>query len=164
MLSKSFLGNHGLQMSGFWDTRGQSHQWRHYISNGCSYFSKYVNLCTINLTPIKIFSGQRCTVFWGRSHSSVSSTSYVGLFQNEERSRIQVFIFKSFMCLFLKLSVLQTLLFTTTFDSVMHAFEAFFAHENHAYPVSLSEYGKVRKSSAKSDFLQCLNGIVKPSF
>ena len=39
----------------------------------------------------------------------------------------------------------------------------FFAHENYACPVSLSEYGKLRKSSAKSDFLQCLNYIVKPS-
>ena len=39
----------------------------------------------------------------------------------------------------------------------------FFAHENHAYPVSLSEYGKLRKCSAKWDFLQCLNDIVKLS-
>ena len=38
-----------------------------------------------------------------------------------------------------------------------------FAHENHAYPVSLSEYGTLRKCSAKSAFLQCLNDIVKPS-
>ena len=39
----------------------------------------------------------------------------------------------------------------------------FFAHENHVYPVSLSEYGKLKKSSAKSGFLQCMNNIVKPS-
>ena len=39
----------------------------------------------------------------------------------------------------------------------------FFAHENDAYPVSLSQYGKSRKCSAKPDFLQCLNDIVKPS-
>ena len=163
MLSKSFRGNHGLEMSGFWDTGCQSHQWRHHISNGCSYFSKYVSLCTMNLTPIKIFSGQRCSVFRGRSHSSVSSTSYLGLFQNEERSRIQICIFKDFMCLFFTLAALQTLQFTSTFDSAMHAYETFFAHENHAYPVSLSGHGKLRKSSAKSDFLQRLNDIVKPS-
>ena len=40
--------------------------------------------------------------------------------------------------------------------------ENFFEHENHAYPVPLSEYGKLRKCSAKSDFLQCLDDIVKP--
>ena len=39
----------------------------------------------------------------------------------------------------------------------------FFAHENHAYPVSLSEYVKLRKCSEKSDFLQCLDDIAKPS-
>ena len=39
----------------------------------------------------------------------------------------------------------------------------FFTHKNHAYPVSLSEYGKLRKCSTKSDFLQCLNDTVKPS-
>ena len=39
----------------------------------------------------------------------------------------------------------------------------FFAHKNHVYLVSLSEYGKLRTFSAKSDFLQCLNDIVKPS-
>ena len=39
----------------------------------------------------------------------------------------------------------------------------FFAHESHAYPVSLSEYEKSRKCVAKSDFLQYLNGIVKAS-
>ena len=31
----------------------------------------------------------------------------------------------------------------------------FFAHENHVYPPSLSEYGRLRKGS-KADFLQCL--------
>ena len=35
----------------------------------------------------------------------------------------------------------------------------FFKHENHAYPPSLSDYGKIRKASAKSDFLKCLNKI-----
>ena len=33
--------------------------------------------------------------------------------------------------------------------------ENFFKHENHSYPVSISEYGKLRKCS-KSDFLKCL--------
>ena len=33
--------------------------------------------------------------------------------------------------------------------------ESFFKHENHSYPVSISEYGKLRKCS-KSDFLKCL--------
>ena len=37
-----------------------------------------------------------------------------------------------------------------------------FAHQNNSYPVSLSEYEKLRKCSVKSDFLQCLNDIVKP--
>ena len=35
-------------------------------------------------------------------------------------------------------------------------------HENHAYPVSLSEYGKLRKCSAKSDFLLCLKDLAEP--
>ena len=39
----------------------------------------------------------------------------------------------------------------------------FFASENDAYPVSLPQYKKLRKCSAKPDFLQHLNEIVKPS-
>ena len=39
----------------------------------------------------------------------------------------------------------------------------FFAHEDDACPVSLSQYKKLRKCSAKPDFLQRLNDIVKPS-
>eukprot|EP00794_Sanderia_malayensis_P004251 gene4251-4816_t len=35
----------------------------------------------------------------------------------------------------------------------------FFAHENHSYPVSLSEYGRLRKCTAKSDFLKCLEDL-----
>ena len=122
---QSLLGNHGLKMSGFWDTGGQSHQRHHHISNLCYYFSKYVNLCTMNLMSIKIFLEQRCTFFWWRSHSSVSSTSYIGSFQNAERSRVQICIFKGFIYLYLMLAALQTLLFTSMFDSAMHAFEAF---------------------------------------
>ena len=38
----------------------------------------------------------------------------------------------------------------------------FFSHENHAYPVSISEYGKLRKCAAKSDFLRCLEDLVAP--
>ena len=122
---QSLLGNHGLKMSGFWDTGGQSHQWHHHISNLCYYFSKYVNLCTMNLMSIKIFLEQRCTFFWWRSHSSVSSTSYIGSFQNAERSRVQICIFKGFIYLYLMLAALQTLLFTSMFDSAMHAYQAF---------------------------------------
>ena len=42
--------------------------------------------------------------------------------------------------------------------------ESFFSHENHSYPVSLSEYGKLRKCNAKSDFLKCLNQVIEPQF
>ena len=55
---QSFLGNHGLEMYGFRDTRGQRQPWRHHISNKCFHFSKHVNLCTVNFTPIKIFLGK----------------------------------------------------------------------------------------------------------
>ena len=34
----------------------------------------------------------------------------------------------------------------------------FFKHENHSYPPSLSEYGKLNHPSQKSDFLTCLKG------
>ena len=39
----------------------------------------------------------------------------------------------------------------------------FFAHENHTFPVSLSEYGKLRKC-AKSDFIQCLSQEAEPAY
>lgn len=39
----------------------------------------------------------------------------------------------------------------------------FFAHENHCYPVSLSEYGKLRKCTSKADFLKCLEEIQSSS-
>ena len=35
-------------------------------------------------------------------------------------------------------------------------------YENHLYPPSLSEYGKLRKCLTKSDFLVCLNGLAEP--
>ena len=38
----------------------------------------------------------------------------------------------------------------------------FFSHENHSYPVSISEYGKLRKCTSKSDFLKCLFGYGEP--
>ena len=41
--------------------------------------------------------------------------------------------------------------------------ENFFAHENQSFPVSISEYGKLRKCAAKSDFLKCLDEVVDPS-
>ena len=40
--------------------------------------------------------------------------------------------------------------------------DEFFAHKNHAYLMSLFEYGKLRKSD-KSDFLNCLQEIQEPS-
>ena len=39
----------------------------------------------------------------------------------------------------------------------------FFAHENHAYPLSLPEYGKLWKTD-KSEFLNCLQEIQEPSY
>ena len=41
--------------------------------------------------------------------------------------------------------------------------DSFFAHENHSYPVSISEYGRLRKCNSKSDFLKCLDAFVSPS-
>ena len=48
----------------FWFSRyrGSNQSLRHHFSNGCSYFFKYVDLCTVNFTQIKIFLGQQCTV------------------------------------------------------------------------------------------------------
>ena len=34
-----------------------------------------------------------------------------------------------------------------------------FANENHCYPVLLSEYGRLRKCTANSDFLKCLEEL-----
>ena len=39
--------------------------------------------------------------------------------------------------------------------------DSFFSHENHSYPIAISEYGKLRKCSAKSDFLKCLDNLVE---
>ena len=39
----------------------------------------------------------------------------------------------------------------------------FFAQENHAFQVSPSEYGKLR-GGTKSDFLDCLKSIDKPTY
>ena len=39
----------------------------------------------------------------------------------------------------------------------------FFAHEDRAFPASLSEYGKLR-GGTKSDFLGCLQSIEKPTY
>ena len=60
---QSFLETmNDLDMYGFQHTVVQSQWWRHHISNGCSYFSKYVNLYTVNFTPVKIFVEQWYTV------------------------------------------------------------------------------------------------------
>ena len=91
---QSFLGNHGLKMYGFQDTGGQSQWWHHHISNGCSYSSNYVSLCTVNFLLIKIFLGQQCTI-----SITVSITSYTGPFQNKDWPWVQICIFKGFMCL-----------------------------------------------------------------
>jgi hypothetical protein len=40
--------------------------------------------------------------------------------------------------------------------------QSFFSHENHSYSVAVSEYGKLRKCSAKSDFLKCLQELMGP--
>ena len=40
----------------------------------------------------------------------------------------------------------------------------FFAHENHSYPVSISEYGTLRKCVNKADFLKCLETVCEPLF
>ena len=41
--------------------------------------------------------------------------------------------------------------------------ENLFAHENHSFPVSISEHGNLRKCS-KSDFISCLTSIVEPRY
>ena len=38
----------------------------------------------------------------------------------------------------------------------------FFSYENHSYLVSISEYGRLRKCNAKSDFLTCLSQYQQP--
>ena len=40
----------------------------------------------------------------------------------------------------------------------------FFSHENHSFPISLSEYGKLRKATSKSDFIQCLETNVEVKY
>ena len=41
--------------------------------------------------------------------------------------------------------------------------DSFFAHKNHSYPMSISDYGKLRKCRQKSDFLECLLRFGEPS-
>ena len=41
--------------------------------------------------------------------------------------------------------------------------DSFIARENHSYPISISEYGRLRKCSSKSDFLKCLVAYGTPS-
>ena len=40
----------------------------------------------------------------------------------------------------------------------------FFACDNHAFSVSISEYGKLRKATSKSDFLQCMESLVDVTY
>ena len=42
--------------------------------------------------------------------------------------------------------------------------DEFFKHENHSYPVSISEYRKLRKGTAKSDFVKCLEELLEPVY
>ena len=40
----------------------------------------------------------------------------------------------------------------------------FFAHENHAFPVSISEYGKLCAAKDKSEFTQLLHKVFEPQY
>ena len=40
----------------------------------------------------------------------------------------------------------------------------FFAHENHAFPVPISEYDKLRKATSKFDFLHCMRSLVNVTY
>ena len=40
----------------------------------------------------------------------------------------------------------------------------FFVHENHAFPVSIPEYGKLQNTTSKSDFLQCMESLVDVTY
>ena len=39
----------------------------------------------------------------------------------------------------------------------------FFAHENHPYPVSISEYGRLRPAKSKADFIPIIENLQGPS-
>ena len=41
--------------------------------------------------------------------------------------------------------------------------EEFFVHENHSYPLAISEHVKLQKCKDKSDFLGCIKEIHEPS-
>ena len=38
------------------------------------------------------------------------------------------------------------------------------AYENHAFPVSISEYGKLRVAKEKSEFMQLLHKVIEPQY
>ena len=40
----------------------------------------------------------------------------------------------------------------------------FFAHENHTFPISISEYGKLRAAKDKSEFTQLLHKVFEPQY
>ena len=42
--------------------------------------------------------------------------------------------------------------------------DEFFRHENHNFPPSLSDHGKIRKPTSKSDFINCLPELVDESY
>ena len=42
--------------------------------------------------------------------------------------------------------------------------DEFFAYENHAFPISISEYGKLRAAKNKSEFTQLLHKVFEPQY
>ena len=42
--------------------------------------------------------------------------------------------------------------------------DKFFEHEQHKYPVALSEYGQLRATTSKADTLTCLSMIQEPQY
>ena len=42
--------------------------------------------------------------------------------------------------------------------------DEFFEHENHAFPVSISEYGKLRAAKDNSEFTQLLHKVFEPQY
>ena len=42
--------------------------------------------------------------------------------------------------------------------------DKFFAHENHAFPVSISEYGELCAAKDKSEFTQLLHKVFEPQY
>ena len=69
----------------------------------------------------------------------VIKTSKVNLFASAMKERVQLYSSLYVAC-----------------QSLNADLQDFFRHENHDYPPSLSDFGNIRKPTAKSDFLKCL--------